>query len=132
MGSMMWSAVRTAKAAVGVALGQDGGGEADGVGGVAADRFAEELGFGEEGEVGEDLGGVGGAGADVDVAGSMRPRRRLAASWRRDWGPLAGDELEELLGFAGAGHGPEAGAGAAGHDDGITHEGLREYNARAG
>ena len=52
---------------IGIAFVKDGGGEADGVGGVAAHGFAQELGFGEEGEIGEDLRGVGGAGADVDV-----------------------------------------------------------------
>ena len=42
----------------GVAFVKDGGGESDGVGGVAAHRFAQELGLGEEGEIGEDLVGV--------------------------------------------------------------------------
>ena len=67
MGEMMWSAVRTAKEASGSRHVEDGGREADSVGGVAAHGFAEELVGGEEGEVGEDLVGVSGTGADVDV-----------------------------------------------------------------
>ena len=113
-----------------VAFVEDGGGEADGVGGVAAHGFAEELGVGEEGEVVEDLLGVGGAGADVDAggvdeaaeAGGGESGGGIAADGR----VRRGDEAEELFGFAGAGHGPEAGAGAAGHDDCVSHKWLRE------
>ncbi len=48
---------------------EDTGGEADGVGGVAADGLAEEIVLGQLGEIFEHAIAMGGGGADVDALG---------------------------------------------------------------
>ncbi len=92
-----------------VALMEDGGGEADGVGGVAAGRFAEELGFGEEGEVGEDLPGDGTAGADVDAGGINESAEAAGGDLQERLcgrAAFACNETKQLFGLSRPRHGP--------------------------
>jgi hypothetical protein len=62
-----------------VPLAQHRGGEADGVGGVAAHGLAEEVVLGQLGEVVEDELAVLAAGADVDAVGGQDAAEAVVA-----------------------------------------------------
>jgi len=99
-------------------LGQDGGGEADGVGGVAGLGLAEEVLGREIREVAEDGLAVDRAGADVDAVRGQGLEEAVEAEAEQ---ALALGDGQELLGRVAAGEGPEAFAAAAGHDDAVSH-----------
>ncbi len=102
-----------------VILGENGCGEADGVGGVARFGLTEQVVLRQLRQVGEDGLAVLLAGADVDLLGRQGVEESVEAEAEQ---ALALGDGQELLGRVAAGERPEPFAAAAGHDDAVSHD----------
>jgi hypothetical protein len=84
---------------IGIAFFQHGRGKTNGVGGVAADRLAQEIFFGHFLEVAEYGGGMGLPGADENTLRRQQAAKAFVAELQESFSV---DDGEELLGHIGA------------------------------
>ncbi len=107
-----------------VGVGDQRGGQADRVGGVAGDRLQDQPVGAELGQRRADGVAVAGRGAHPDLLGGedrLQPGERLGEQAVRA-PALLGHDVQELLGPGGPGQRPQPRAGPAGHDHCVPHE----------
>ena len=105
--------------AVRIAAGQQVGGEADRVRGVAADRLPDQIRPRNVGQRIGDLIDVVGGGDDPGVFGFEQPLEPLAGQFDQR-GPVK--QPQQLLGPQPPAQGPQPRSRSPGHDDGVSHE----------
>ena len=101
-----------------VALLKNRGGEADGVGGVAADRFAQQIFLRQFRKILQHLRAVRRAGADEDPLGRQHAAQAVVAELQQ---ALALHDREKLLGRFAARQRPKPRPRPARHDHAVLH-----------